>query len=465
VTSAGGALGVLLALWATDALHALPLPRAAEISVDGRVLALAAGATLLTTLLSSIGPALRVSRAQPLDALKSGSNRLTHRSRARDAMVVAQIALSLTLLVGAALLARSFLKLLQVDPGFVTDNVLTLSLRPTGNTARAVAVYDEVVARVSALPGVTAAGTISTLPLTDANTSLNVFPVGPAALPPGESAQADWRLVDGDYFGALRIPVLRGQTFAGLPVDQAVRSIVISASLARTLFGDADPLGREIRPGSGENKLTVIGVVGDVRNHQLGGAPAPTFYWSLQRFTYGRQKLVVRHTGEFAPLVAAIRETVKSIDPTVPLGQIRTLNQLRATSLEQERLLLGLLGGFAAVALFLAALGTYGVIAFMVQQRTREIGIRLAVGAQPADILHLVVGEGARILVIGGTLGLLGSLAVSRVLASILYETSAHDLAGYAIAALTLTATTLLACWLPARRATKVDPMVALRAE
>jgi predicted permease len=316
-----------------------------------------------------------------------------------------------------------------------------------------------------ALPGVSAVGTISSLPLTDANTSLNVFPSGPSQLVPGESVQAEWRLIDGDYFGAMRIPVLRGRTFAGLPADEALRSMVISASLARALFGEADPLGREIKPGYGDHALKVIGVVGDVRSHHLGTVPAPTFYWSLQRFTYGRQKIVVRHSGEVAPLVAAIRQAVKSVDPTAPLSQIRTLADLRADSLEQERLLLGLLGGFAAVALVLAALGTYGVIAFMVQQRTPEIGVRLAIGAQAGDILRLILGEGARLLLIGSALGLVGAFVATRVLASTLYATSPHDLASYALASFALAAAGLLAAWLPARRATRVDPMIALRAE
>ncbi len=465
LASAGGLVGVLLALWAIDALHAMPLPRAAEISLDLRVLAVAAGATLLTAVLASIGPALRASQTKPHEALKSRSARITHRSRARDASVVAQLALSLTLLIGAALLARSFLKLVRVNPGFTTDNVLTLALRPAGDDARAIAFYNETVTRVSALPGVAAAGLVSNLPLTEGNTSLNVFPIGASVIPAGESVQAEWRLVDGDYFGAMRIPVLRGKTFAGLPADEARRSLVISASLARALFGDADPIGRSIQPGYGDHTEKVIGVVGDVRSHHLGVEPAPTFYWSLQRFTYGPQSLVVRTHGEPASLAAALRSTIKSIDPTVPVFRVRTLAELRATNLEQERLLFRLLGGFAGIALLLAALGTYGVIAFMAQQRTHEIGIRLALGAQTADVLRLILGAGARLLLLGGAFGLLGAFAAGRVLASTLYETSPHDLASFALASAALAVAGLLAAFLPARRATRVDPLIALRAE
>ncbi|HYD84533.1 MAG TPA: FtsX-like permease family protein, partial [Opitutus sp.] len=229
----GGLLGVLLALWAVDSFHTLPLPRAQEITIDLRVLGVALGTTFLTALLSTAVPALRAAQTRPNEVLKNYLSQIAPRSRLRDAGVVIQIALSLTMLVGAALVARSFLKLLHVDPGFSAHNVLTLSLRPATDHTRAVAFYDELVKRVSALPGVTASGLISILPFDQGNTSLNVFPLGPAALAPEASVQADWRLAHGDYFRTLRIPVLQGKTFANLPADEARRSVVISASLAR----------------------------------------------------------------------------------------------------------------------------------------------------------------------------------------------------------------------------------------
>jgi putative ABC transport system permease protein len=465
IATAGGSLGLLLALWTVEALRAAPLPRANEISIDHRVLCMALAVTFLTALLASVGPALRASAAKPQDALKSRSARVTHRSRFRDTMVIAQIALSLTLLVGAALLGRSFLKLLQVDPGFRTEKVLTFGLRPSVYDQHAAAFYDDVLARVQALPDVAAAGTVSSLPLTDDVTSLNVFPLGHAAIPAGQSIQSEWRLVDGDYFGAVKIPLLRGKTFAGFNADEGRRSVILSASLAHELFGDADPIGREIRPGFNNFTLTVIGVVGDVRSHRLGQAPSPTFYWSLHRTTSGTQWLAVRTRGEIAPLITAVRQTVKSIDPAAPLYHVRTLADRRDASLDQERLLLGLLGGFALVALLLAALGTYGVIAFMVQQRTHEIGIRLAIGAGARDVLRLVLREGARLIVIGGALGVLGAFAAARMLASTLYATPTSDSASYLLALSALTIVAFAAVLLPARRATKVDPIIALRSE
>lgn len=465
VTLAGGALGVLLALWATESMHALPLPRAAEISVDLRVLAASLAATMLAGGFAGLGLAFQCSRARPQEALKSSGPRAGRRSRFRDALVVAQLAISLTLLVGATLLGRSFVRLLQVYPGFNAENVLTVSLRP-GNNARAVSTYERVVERVAHLPAVSGVGLINILPLVNNNTSNSIFPVGPSALPAGESIQASWRLVGGDYFGAMQIPLVRGRTLAGLSPEEARDAVVLSASFARMLFGDADPIGRQIDSlRIGGDRLTVIGVVGDVRSQRLGAEPAPTFYWSMHRFLFGPMHLVVRSGGDLTPLLASIRAAIKEIDPTVPVFRVRTLEELRATSLEHERFVLSLLGAFTAVALVLAALGTYGVVAYSVQQRTREIGIRLAVGAQAGDVRRLILGHGARLATLGVVLGLTVAIASARVLAAMLYATSTTDALSYALAALALVAATLLACWLPARRAARVDPLVALRAE
>jgi putative ABC transport system permease protein len=463
VTLVGGFIGVVIALWAIDGLHRMPLPRAAEISLDLRVLAVACVATVLTGLGAGMGPALTASRSRPQEALKGRSPRSGHRSRFRDSLVVAQLALSLTLLIGAALLVRSFWRLLQVDPGYTTENVLTVSLRPqSGNPA---AFYDELTRRISTLPDVASAAVISRAPLSGGNTSLNVFPVGPAAIPHTQSIQSAWRLIHGDYFGTMRIPLLRGQGFANLPPDQARNSIVISASLARTLWGDADPLGRQVNLGSGNRPLSIIGVVGDVRSTQLNLEPMPAYYLSIHRFIYGPLSLVVRTEGEIAPLVSALRQLIKAIDPTVPLFRIRTMQELRGESVEQERLIIALLATFAGIALFLATLGTYGVVTFTVHQRTPEIGVRMAVGAQRHDIFRLVVGDGLRLALVGIVVGLAGAYAASRALAALLYETRTTDVGSYVVATLALTLAAVAASFIPARRATRVNPMTALRAE
>lgn len=460
VTGAGGAAGVLLAAWSIDALQSLPLPRATEIRVDVRVLVVACAATVFAGVFAALGPAWKATRTRPQAALKGRTPSASARSRLRDAMVVAQVALSLALLTGTALLARSFWRLWHVDPGFSSEGVLTLSLRPTENAAQ---FYDDVDREISALPGVTHIGTISALPLTSGSTQNNIFAVAPAAIPPEQTVQANWRLISGDYFGALQIPLLRGHDFRGLTAAEARSSVVISAALARIMWGESNPIGRQIlRVGT---KFTVIGVVGDVRSQQLGIAPMPTFYMSVRRFTAGPQSMVVRTNGTAATSIAALRATIHRLNPNVPIFRVRPMDELRGQSLQQERLLIVLLGGFAGVSLLLAALGTYGLLAFNVQQRTTEIGIRLAIGAQPRDVLQMVLRDGARLVAIGVGLGLLGSCIGSRMLTSLLFETPAVDLASYGGAIATLASAALLAALIPARRATRVDPLVALRAE
>jgi putative ABC transport system permease protein len=465
VTGAGGSLGVLASWWAVGLLRSTQLPRAAEISVDFSVLAAGCCLTLLVGLLAGLGPALKGSHIRPQEALKGRAARSGHSSRLRDTMVVAQLALSLALLVGAAILVRSFSRLLHVNPGYTTEHVLTVSMHPADNRS-AVPFYQRVTARIAALPDVASVGLISSLPLTDGNTSNNIFPLGPSALPVGESIQSSWRLVDGGYFETLQIPLARGRTFAGLSPDEARRSVVLSASLARGLFGDGNPLGRQIANLSVHGQpLTVIGVVGDVRSTSLGTAPAPTFYWSMHRFIYGPMRMVVRTTRDTAPLAAEIRRIVGEIDPGVPVFRVSTMDEFRGDSLSRERLVTGLLAGFAGVALLLAALGIYGVVAFTVQERSREIGIRIAVGAQTGDVLRLILGQGARLAALGTALGLVGAFAASRLLATLLYQTSTLDALSYVLATVVLVAVALLASFLPARRATKVDPIAVLRTE
>jgi predicted permease len=343
--------------------------------------------------------------------------------------------------------------------------VLTVSLKPENNE-RAVSFYEGATERIAALPGVSNVGLINLLPLAGGNTMNPIFPVGPSPLPAGEPIQASWRLVDGGYFGAMRIPLLRGRTLAGLSPNEARRSTVLSASFAKQLFGDADPIGRQIDSLKiGGDRLTVVGVVTDVRSQSLGSSPGPTFYWSMYRFLYGPMHLVVRSSGDPARLLPSIRTAIKEIDPTVPIFRVRTLKQLRTTSLEQEQFILALLGGFTGVALLLGTLGTYGVIAFAVQQRTQEIGIRIAIGAQAGDILRLVLGQGFRLVALGTAFGVAGALASGRLLSTMLYETGAADPWSYLFATAVLALAAFGASLLPACRATRVDPMVALRAE
>jgi predicted permease len=461
VTALGGALGILLASWSVDALRTLPIPRMAEIAVDPRVLTVAISATLIAGILAGVGPAIRASQVAPQDALQSQAVRLAPRSRLRDVMIVAQLGVSLTLVVGAALVARSFWGLLSVDPGFSVDHTVTLAMRPSMEAAP---FYEAIGARVRALAGVESAGFISTLPLgPGGNTSNNVFAAGPSRLAVGQSIQASWRLVDGGYFEAMRIPLLRGRTFDGLAPHEARRSIVLSASLARALFGHDDPVGREVDPGGNNRLLRVIGVVGDVRSGRLAADPQPAFYWSFHRFTYGPMRLVVKSQLPPEQIVAAVRREVRAVDPGAPIFQVWTLAEVRAESLSEERLLLAMLWAFAGVALLLAGLGTYGVVAFAVQQRTREFGIRLAVGAEGKDVWRLVVAQAVRLTAVGAAIGLAGALAASRLFATLLFGVTPFDVTSYAVATLALAFAVFLAAWLPARRAAQLDPAKVLR--
>jgi putative ABC transport system permease protein len=460
VTAAGGALGVAIASWSVDALRTLPIARVAEIAVDWRVLAVAVLATVVSGVLAGVGPAVRATRVAPQDALQAHAVRLAPRSRLRDAMIVAQLGLSLTLLVGAALVARSFWGLLSVDPGFSVDHAVTMAMRPS---MEAEPFYEAVGARVRALPGVESAGFISTLPLgPGGNTSNNVFPAGPSRLGAGQSIQASWRLVDGGYFQAMRIPLRRGRTFDGLAPAEARRSIVLSASLARALFGNDDPVGREVDPGGNNRLLRVIGVVGDVRNRRLGADPLPAFYWSFHRFTYGPMRLVVKSRRPTEQIVAAVRREVRAVDPGAPIFQVWTLDEVRAESLSEERLLLRMLWAFAGTALLLAALGTYGVVAFSVQARTREFGIRLAIGADAARVRALVLRQAVGLIFAGAALGLAGALLAGRVVETLLFGVTPFDVASYAAATAALGLAVLGAAWWPARRASRVNPLIAL---
>lgn len=468
LTLLGGVLGVCVSFWAVAAMRSFPLPRASEITVDGSVLAASLVVTLLAGLLAGLGPALKAAQARPLMALKSRSAGSGRRGRFRDTMVVTQLALSLAMLAGAALLGRSFLRLVRVHPGFDVDGVLVVSLRPQNpeNNGRTVAFYERVAERIAALPEVARVGLVNLVPLAEGDTNNPVFPVGPSVLPPGAAIQASWRLIDGGYFEAMQIPVLRGCTLAGLSPEEASRSVVLSASFARGLFGDVDPIGRQIDSlRIGGDRLNVVGVVGDVRGRWLSTGPAPTMYWSIRRFLYGPMHLVVRGGRNAVPSLPAIRTAIRDIDPSVPVFRVRTLEQLRADSLEQEQLILSLLSGFTGAALLLAALGTYGVMVFNVQRRTSEIGIRIAVGAQAGDVLRLILGDGMRLVALGILFGLGTAFAGARMLSTMLYETSTVDAPSYGVAALVLVAAAAIACWLPARRTLRIDPLVALRAD
>ncbi len=473
---AGGAVGVGLSVWLTALLVALSpksTPRIDEVSVDARVLLFALGAAVLTGVVFGLAPALQASKTSLGEALKEGGRGVAEaRSRARGLLVVAEIAVSLVLLVGAGLLVKSFLRLQKVSPGFDASNVLTMRVSLPGarypEPSKKAEFYASLMERLKALPGVESAGATLSLPLNGSN-----FSVGRAyiregrPLTPEESAKASYSIITPDYFRALRVPVVKGRTFDDRDDAGAEMVAVINETLARTAFAGEDAVGKQITVWRDEKfPRRIVGVVGDVRPDSLDTDAGPQVYVpERQDAIWGGMSLVVRTKGDPEALTQAVRNEVRALDRNQPVYDVKTLAQVVADSTAYRRLAALLMAGFACVALVLACVGLYGVISYAVARRTHEIGIRMALGARPRDVLRLVLREGGALVLAGVGLGAAAAFAASRALASMLYEVSPGDPATYALVAVLLACVALLACIVPARRATKVDPMVALRYE
>ncbi len=478
LTLAGGVLGVLLAVWSKDLLVTLVaevLPRADEIKLDAQVLTFALGLSLLTGLLFGLVPAWQSSRPNLNETLKLGApgGGGSSRGRARSLLVVSEIALALLLLAGAGLLLRSFHRLSQVDPGFNPAQVLTadmsLPFARYNTDAKRAAFYQELVPRLAALPGVEAAGIVSDLPLSGMNADSSYTH---DAIPPEQQRRsppsADYRHCSPQYFSAIGIPLLRGRAFAEHDTPGAQPVAIVNETLARRIWPNEDALGKRIAffaPEGLEPWRVIVGVVGDVKHHGLNMETRPEIYIPHAQAPTGTMTLVLRTTGDPLALVTSVRNTVRALDADQPLFNLRRLERLRDDSIAPQRLQTLLLVLFAAVALLLSALGIYGVIAYAVSQRTHELGIRLALGAQRGDMLRLIVKQGMRLALLGVALGLLASFALTRLMENLLFGVSATDPLTFILITMLLLGVALLACLVPARRATKVDPMVALRYE
>jgi predicted permease len=385
----------------------------------------------------------------------------------RGLLVVAQVALTMLLLVGAGLLGRSFVGLLGVEPGFRPEGVVALNVSldtSEGMGGKAAQFYGQLLERLEALPGVVAAGGTNSIPLTGTGNN-GLFLIDDD---PSKKGDAEYRRTSAGYFAAMGIPLLRGRLFGPGDGPAAPPAAVISQSLAQKYFPGEDPLGRHIQFGNmdGDKRLLeIVGVVGDVRERGLDGAPSRTIYANaFQRPQSNSLSVVVRAQGDAAALVPAMREAVKSLDPEVPVT-FRPLEQVYSSSLDQRRFSLVIFGVFAVGALVLAALGLYGVVAYTVRQRTHEIGIRMALGARGRDIIRQVLRRGLTLAGAGILLGSAAALAFTRVLAGLLYEVGTNDPTTFVFVALLLGLVALAACLLPAWRASKIEPMEALRHE
>ena len=480
----GGLVGIVLAVVCIDilaTLEATNLPRLGEIHLDRRVLGFGITVSLVVGLLFGIVPGLQVSSNRLAACLREGGRSATgtRRSQRLRAMLIAgEIALAVILLSGAGLLTRSFVELVRVDPGYRSDQVLTT--RITLPTARYASdderrgFFREFVTRLAEMPGVDAAGGVSNLPLATRLGDLN-FTIEHRPVPEGAvSPRGDWQVITPGYFEAMGVTLLDGRGIEARDHAAAPGAVVVSESLARLHWPNGDALGKRFVLGgeAGPGMVTIVGIVRDVRHSGLDASPTPQMYLPHEQFTFwnggsavAALSIVVRSDAPTTELRTAIQGLARSMDPQLPLSSFRSMNEVRSASVAQPRLLMALLGAFSVLALILAAVGTYGVIAYMAGKRTAEFGIRLALGARPSQVLSLVLREAVRLGGTGIGIGIVATVVLTRVMEGLLYGVSARDPMTLLVAASILGATGLLAAYLPAARATRVDPVESLRAD
>lgn len=477
---AGGAAGLLIAYWGVDALvAALPdsqinaLPFLKSLHIDARILGFSFGLSLLTGMVFGLAPALQSSRLDLNEVLKEGGRASSGgaRQRLRSALVMTEIALAVVLLVGAGLMMKSLLRLLQANLGFNPENVLTMTvaLPPAkySDPNRQVSFHEQLKERVQSLPGVSGTGTVNILPLQGGNTTrFNVE--GDPVPPPGQEIEANFRVVDATYFQTLGVPLISGRMFDGSDKADAPGVVIIGKSVADRIFAGRDAIGRRlVYTGVQAPPVLIVGVVGDVKISGLDDAIRPVLYYSYRQNPSMTTNLVVRTNADPRTLADAIRNETRLLEPDVALFSVRAMEDLISDSPAafMRRFPALLIGIFAGVALLLASIGIYGVVSYSVSQQTHYIGVRMALGAQASDILKMVLKQGLGLALLGVSIGVLAALALMRLLRSLLYEVQTNDLGTFAFVVGTLFVVALLACYIPARRATKVDPLVALRYE
>jgi putative ABC transport system permease protein len=487
LAAVGGALGLLVAVWGVDALVQLSpssLPRLQGVGVNATVLVFTAALSLATGLVFGLAPAIQGSHADLHAVMREASrssSAAAGATRLRGVLVVGEFAVALVLLVGAALLVQSFWRLQRVDLGFNPSSVLTARLwlpqpndpqsGPYFTHAARVQFYERVLDRIAALPGVQAAGGVTSLPL-GGSTGRSSFSIEGRPIEAGNAPVTEVSLATPGYFSALGITLVRGRLLDAHDDVRAPAAVVVSESFARQYFGGEDALGRRIAPGSGRpgqtvapNWLTIVGIVRDVKSARLEYGAAPLMYRAVAQQSNLNLTLVVRAKNDPLALADAIRREVRTVDPNEPVFAVRTMDDVVATAMAERRFTMQLLALFAATALALSAIGIYGVMAYFVTQRTHEIGIRMALGASRRDVVGMVLSQGVRLAAAGVVAGVIGALLVTRAIAALLYNVSPRDPGTLIALSATLTAVALLACYIPARRATRVDPIRPLRYE
>ncbi len=472
----GGSAGTLLAFFFLKALVRISppdLPRISEgIHLDAWSLAFTALVTCVTGLIFGLFPAWQAAKpalASDMNESSRGSSSGRQRQRIRGALVVSEVAISLMLLIGAGLMIRSFGRLLSEPPGFNPEHLISMNLVLPGSKfpdqAGRMRFFETFLNNVQAMPGVQSAALIKGLPLSgdDTQVFLTVKDAPPPA--PGEAVSAGYSLVSPGYFHAMNIPLLQGRDFTEQDRSSSVPVLIVDEALVKNFKLGTNVLGRRVSVGDGTDNVEIVGVVKDVKRIGMADEPRGEMYRTYNQMCMGSMSLVVRTQRDPAEITRAIRGEALAVDKDQPVENIRTMTQLVASSVAQRRLSMQLLGGFAGVAMLLASIGLYGLLTYNVTQRTQEIGIRMALGAQPDNVLSLVLRQGMKLVLLGVGIGLVAALALTRVIRSLLYQVQPTDPATFFLVSLLLIIVGLLACWLPARRAAKVDPMEALRHE
>ncbi len=471
----GAGLGLLLASWGTELLTRMSpakMLQVQQVTMDGRVLLFTMIVAIFTGLLFGLAPALQASQLNVESVLRETERGLLSPSqrRIRGALVVAEIALALVLLVGAGLLIKSFLRLLEVKPGFETENVLTLKAPAFGrqfeDEAAVRAFYRDALGRIQALPGVEAVGLVSNLPLGGNRDKYGFHIEGRPLANPAEAPNAERYSITPDYLRTMRIPLLRGRIFTEQDTEETPLVALINQTAAERIWPNENPIGKRIRLGGPDNPLrTIVGIVGNVQHEGLDTPPDMQTYVPHAQWSDGLAQLVIRTSGEPQAILDDVRREIWAVNSTVPIYEIATLEQLVSASVKGQRFAFVLLAIFAFVALLMAAVGIYSVMSYTVTQRTQEIGIRMALGANTKDVMKIILLQGLRLAGLGVGLGIVAAFALTRLMASLLFSVSATDPLIFVAVILAIIAVASLSGYLPARRAAKTDPMIALRYE